>query len=167
MEQIELDNLSKDELFEAIKDKCKSRAKGSIYVTLITLILVIVYLIYLGQKLHDTKDIVSFILWLIFGCIAGVIALCNYRFKKKMDSPNTPNQVLSWFKKNLRIEIIFAIIAWLILIGDSIVSGPIYSIIETVAAFVVVALLTFFGFGRWNRRDKEIMEELQELIEKK
>ena len=167
METKDLDGINRDDLFEEIKDKCKSRAKGSIYVTLIILIMAIAYLIYLGQRLYDTKDIVSFILWFIFGCIAIGVDLCNYRFKKKIDTPNTPNQVLSWFKKNLRIEIISGIVAWLILIGDSIVSGPIFTIIETVAAFVVVALLTFYGYGRWNRRDTEIIEQLQELAENK
>ena len=167
MEKKDFDGINRDDLFEEIKDKCKSRAKGSIYVTLIILIMAIAYLIYLGQRLYDTKDIVSFILWFIFGCIAGGIALCNYRFKKRIDNPNTPNQVLSWFKKSFRIEIIFWIAAWLILIGQSIVSGPFFEIIETVAAFVVVTLLTFYGYGRWNRRNKEIIEQLQELAEKK
>ena len=167
MEIKDFDGINRDDLFEEIKDKCKSRAKGSIYVTLIILIMAIAYLIYLGQRLYDTKDIVSFILWFIFGCIAGGVALCNYRFKKRIDNPNTPNQVLSWYKKNLSIEIITGIVAWLILIGDSIVNGPIFAIIETVAAFVVVTLLTFYGYGRWSRRNKEIIEQLQELAEKK
>ena len=167
METKDLDGMNRNELFEEIKDKCKSKAKISIYITLILLIIVIAYLIDLWQKPHDTKDIVSFILWFIFACIAGGVALCNYRFKKKVDNPNTPNQVLSWFKKNLRIEIISAIGAWLILIADSIVCGPIYSIIETVSAFVVITLLTIYGYGRWNRRDKEIIEQLQELTEQK
>ena len=95
METNDLGGINQDELFEEIKDKCKSRAKGSIYITLIILIMAIAYLIYLGQRLYDTKHIISFILWFIFGCIAGGIALHNYWFKKKIDNLNTPNQVLS------------------------------------------------------------------------
>lgn len=133
---------------------------------LLLLIVTIVYLAILGQKLYDVKDIIGFILWIFIGCIAGGLILYNYRFFKKIDKYDTPNQLLSWFKKNRRIEIICAIAVWLALIGDSVVGGDFLSAVGMVIAFIVVLFLTLKNFGQWYRRDKEVIEQLQELAEK-
>ena len=98
-------------------------------------------------SLTDTKDIVRLIIWIVIGCYAGYSILHNYRFKKKIDNLNTPNELLSLFKKNSKIEIILGSAAWLLFIIDSIVEGYLKLTIELVAAFLFVMFLTFNSSG--------------------
>lgn len=168
METQSLDNRDRDKLLEQIKSKCKSRAKSSAFGILIVLIVTIVFLFYLGQRLDDTIAISSFILWIVIGCLAGWTVLHNYRFKKEIDNLDTPNQLLSRFKEYARIETITACIAWLLLIVDYFLnaSDHYFSAIGVLLGFVVCIIFYIKGYGRWYRRDKEIKEQLQELIDK-
>lgn len=169
METQSLDNRNRDKMLEQIKDKCKSRVKrSSTFGILIVLIVTIVFLFYLGQRLDDTKTISSFILWIVIGCLAGWTVLYNYRFNKEIDNLDTPNQLLSRFKEYARTETITACIAWLLLIVDCFfsTSNQYFLAIEVLLGFVVCIIFYIKGYGRWYRRDKEIKEQLQELIDK-
>ena len=169
METQSLDNRNRDKMLEQIKDKCKSRVKrSSTFGILIVLIVTIVFLFYLGQRLDDTKTISSFILWIVIGCLAGWTVLYNYRFNKEIDNLDTPNQLLSRFKEYARTETITACIAWLLIIVDCFfsTSNHYFLAIEVLLGFVVCIIFYIKGFGRWYRRDKEIKEQLQELIDK-
>jgi hypothetical protein len=122
---------------------------------------------YSGPRPFDTKDMISFVIWLVIGCIAGWFGLYNYRFKKKIDDLETPEQLLSWFRKNSLIEKIAGNASWLLIIVESVIHVNLFSIIEAVAAFVIILVLTIKSYGPWYRKEKEIIEQLQELIEKK
>lgn len=169
METEALDNLSRGERFEMLKKMCRSRT--IMYITIIAmaavLVLILVFQMYSGPKPFDTKDMISFVIWLVIGCIAGWLGLYNYRFKKKIDDLETPEQLLSWFRKNSLIEKIAGSSGWLLVIIESVVRVNLFSIIEAVAAFVIILFFTIKSYGPWYRKEKEIIEQLQELVEKK
>lgn len=160
-------NRGRDAEFEALKDRCKSRAKASsnpILIMVIILLLVMVSLIFgLGKK--GTDDISFIVFWLVFCCTGGLVILYNFRFAKKIDHLDTPNQLLKSFKKHLRVELISASVLWMFLIADCFVRGNHYSLTESLFAFVLVLFLVIKGIGPWNRRDMEIIEDLQQLVE--
>jgi uncharacterized membrane protein len=167
MKQLDLEGLNRDESFKEIKDVCRSRAKRNLYAILLVLLIAIVFLIYLGQRLYETKDIICFILWAVIACIAALSVLYNYRFKKKIDNQSTPGQLLALFKKNMRIEMICVCVVWLLIIADSFFGNGFFSAIGALTTFILVLFMTYKAYGPWNRRDREITEQLQELIDEK
>ncbi len=162
----ESDKCNNVELFEEIKDKCKSRAKQSIYTLLIGIILAIVLLIYFGQRLSVAKNMIEFIFWIVITVIGSWLILYNYRYKKKIDNLDTPNQLLPLFKKNTQIEIISGGVVWLLLIVLSFVIDNHYMFITMLTSFLLVLFMAIKGYGHWYSRGKEITEQLQELIER-
>ena len=168
METETLDNLSRGERFEMLKKMCKSRTIMHITILAMVAVLfsILVFKMYSGPRPFDTKDMISFVIWLVIGCIAGWFGLYNYRFKKKIDDLETPEQLLSWFRKNSLIEKIAGNAGWLLIIVESVIHVNLFSIIEAVAAFVIILVLTIKSYGPWYRKEKEIIEQLQELIEK-
>lgn len=162
-------NQGGDELFEELKGRCKSRAKAAInpvMVIVIILALVMASVIFgLGPK--GTDDISFYVFWLVFCCMGGLIFLYNFRFAKEIDHMDTPHQLLNSFKKSIRLEWISGSVLWMFLIADCFVRGNLYTVIGSSFAFVVVLFLVIKGFGPWNRRDKEIIEDLRQLVENK
>ena len=67
METKEFDNLSKEELFQVIKDKCKSVLKRDLYSGIIVLVLVILLLVFTWQRLDASKDFSFFMFWIATG----------------------------------------------------------------------------------------------------
>ncbi len=99
METKEFDNLSKEELFQVIKEKCKSVLKRDLYGGIIVLVLVILLLVFTWQRLDASKDISFFMFWIVFVCYWGWLLLNDYRFLKKVDSVDTPERLLYSFEK--------------------------------------------------------------------
>jgi len=169
MDTGELNNLGQEESFQDLKDRCKSRAKAAsnpLLIIVIILMLVIATVIFgLGPK--GTNDISFMAFWLVFCCLGGLTIVSNYRLTNKIDHMVTPNQLLESFKKHLRVELISASVLWMFLIADSFIRGYPYQLIGTLAAFIVVMFLVIKGFGPWNRRDREIIEDLKQLVENK
>ena len=167
MEQIELDNLNREELFAELKDQCKSRTKATFYAMLTVSVIAIVFMIIFGRRLSETKDMIGFISWTLIGCIAVGSILYNCRFKKGIDQTNDPGQLLQSFKKTIRIEWLSVCAEWLLLIAYCFVNNSIYSGIGALISFVVIMIMAYNGYGRWHHRDKEIIEQLHELAEEK
>ena len=164
METEALSDLSRGGMFEELKGKCKSKANITIGCILIVLLAAISVMIDVWQKLDDTKDIISLVLCIAIGCLAVWSFLYFYKYKKKIGSLTTPDQLLSLFKKSNRVEIFTASTVWGLIILETYVSGNIRASIMMLVAFVVVLVLTIRRWGSWYRRGDEITEQLQELI---
>lgn len=160
-------NQGRDEMFEDLKQRCKSRAKAACSPMLITVIILLLVMSSLTFGLwgKGIDDISFYVFWLVFCCAGGLITLFNFRFAKKIDHLDTPDQLLESFKKHLRVELISGSVLWLFIIVDCFVRGNLFSVIGSMFAFVLVLSLVIKGYGRWNRRDKEIIEDLQQLVE--
>ena len=85
-------------MFGELNAKCKSRANITIGCILIVLLAAIWVMIDVWQKLDDTKDIISLVLCIAIGCLAVWSFLYFYKYKKKIGSLTTPDQLLSLFK---------------------------------------------------------------------
>lgn len=170
MNPSEIDNQNRDELFNELKGKCKSIVKRDLYGWLICWILVIPLLFFTAQRLGDPKNIIYFILWITIVCYGGWILLFNYQSLKKIDSLDTPDRLLHWFKKKHR----YTMIAWLV---SSICLFVIYlfetgfefgSIVGLVLAIGIIVAFFYYGDGPWwYRREMDIIEQLRELVDKK
>ena len=172
METKDLDNLSGDELFEELKKKCKSNAKRDIYGGLLVLFLILILFFLKGEILDETKSILFLIIWIILGCLSGCAVLYNYLLLKKIDNLDTPEQLLYHFEKKHRYNIIFWAVAWILLISDIIVRGfdswaLTLSILTIWIVATVVILFCFYNNLGWYGKEKEILEQLRELVEKK
>lgn len=170
-----LDNLSKNELFEEIKGKCKKRSRYNFYGGLIALILVIVALIYFVLNFSDVKDMAAFSIFIAWAFLAGWLVLYNYRFLNNIDAIDAPDQLMHLCQKKLRKDKIFTIINTAIMLAfllyqfsDRFVRVDIeYVIIMSVIWMVLFALLVvvFINTDYAYRKDKEVIEELEELVE--
>lgn len=167
METNALNNQSREELFETIKGKCKSRAKRNIYGLLVTMIIVMVILIIMGQRLDDTRDIIGFIIWMVIGLIVGGVLVHNYRLKEKIDKLDAPEQLLSLNKKTTRVNTITGYAAWVLVIAERLVQYDFLVALEMLVAFIVIIALTANRWGYWFRQEDEITDQLQELIQMK
>lgn len=171
METGELYNSNRDELFQTLKGKCKKIAKLDFWGGLICLIITIGFLILIWQRLNDPFNMVYFIFWAVYFCGAVWMILYNYRFLKKFDNLDTPDQLLYWFEKKNQKDIIcwFASMFLVISTNSAIVfknAGVPTGIIATVLCILVIVLLYYGSSGSWNRRNNDIIEDLQELVEK-
>lgn len=180
METAELNNLNRDGLFEMLKGKCKSRAKIYQYVVLMFIIIAIAaiqwpWLFGSKNQYHDKIDyILSLVFFILLVCEAGWLALYNYRFKKKIDSLETPEQLLHLFNKKIRCERISTLPAFFVLLLTIGYDGFAKSVIGTeniyvvvffvVAAALCVIYLSLCNGFRISRKDREIIEQLDELV---
>ncbi len=175
METKEFDDLSRDELFEELKDKCKSRAKRYFYGISIIFILIIVLLLILLPKpdVHHIEDCLPFIFWTLICCLAIWSALSYYLFYKRVESIDSPERLLNDFNKTTRKDMILGIIGWIALIANALIIAFIKqdmsswsSTLGIVFAGFIVFLMYKSGYNRPYRKDEEIREQLRELIEK-
>ena len=169
METQELENLNRKELFEELKDKCKSIVKRDLY-GVIVLILVIPLLFFTLQKLGDPKNIIYFMLWITIFCFGGWSLLYDYRSLKNFDSLDTPERLLHWFEKVHRYRMITWFVGGIFLFVIFIVDAwfNIWAIMGVALAVGIMALLFYYSDGPWwYRKDMDIIEQLRELVEKK
>lgn len=176
METTTIDSRSKKRMFEEIKDKCKSRARASIFAYLISMLIVIVTIIFLERTLdpHEIKDIITFIVSIILLCMSGLFALLGYRFYKKIDSLDTPEQLLQNYKKKNRNLKILLLVFWLVLIGERFAKSvtdvkKLYEcvLLGIVALAAVYLMFVIYTNDNLSRKDKEIIEQLHDLIDNK
>ena len=178
MKQMDFDNLNKAELLDEIKDKCMSRAKISYYGGLVLLLLIVVALLYTGiwvLRFNEIDDIVYFLLITLIGCATGWLVMSNYRFLKRCESIDSPDQLLFWYEKRSQTNSIYPFVVFLALAGNAICRMFTRTDINGVGLTIVIALVVLVSLlfiKRWRRgdiksyRDKEIIEQLQELTKK-
>ena len=182
---MDLDNLSKEEMFKVIKDKCKSRTKVNFYIGLAVLLLLIAFMIELifyfrgSQHLKNTQ-IVAFVALIVLTCFMVWLVLNNYRFLKRIGSLDTPDQLLYRYEKKLRNERLLSFISILLVLLEQTYSFIYYSWDDGTlffSLFIIIVLAAFIAIYWYNglkdetfkfyRRDVEILERLQELIDMK
>ena len=177
MKTKELDELNRDELFKVLKGKCKSRAQREVYGGPIALILVIGFIIYLTQRPDYTGNLMDVIVYSFFVlvncCLIGWIIQYNYKFKKRIDDIETPDQLLDCYEKKRRNDRIVSYVGtsaflpvWIypLVKSDLRALSISYVIILFVMLLILAVLLRSAGMNLSNRRDV-IHEKLQELVE--
>ena len=172
MESKESDNRNREELFEMLKGKCKSRAKRTICLWLIFLIIAIAIFFFFGQRI-DVKEI-SFMPWAVIGIGVGWFILYAYRFLKRLDDIDTPERLLREFDKNSRNTRLGGIVMWIVLTCTcfiiALVKSDVYSWTSAIGiAFsgLIVYLMDKSNLDgqvrRAKERDEEFREQLREL----
>ena len=171
METKELDNLSRTELFELFKAKCKSNAKRGICIGLIVLLSVVYILFTNWQRPDDTKSIIFFIFQIVIGCISGWAVLNNYLLLKRIDNLDTPDQLLYHLEKTHRYNLIGLFVLFIFFTGWFFVRGS--DFIDYVSgaiclvATVAILFCIFYKNSARNWLSKERRKQLQEHVEKK
>lgn len=186
----DIDNLNRRELFETLANKCKSRARKDIYCILIGLIIIIAFFIYFPQNQHVQNStphhrIDVMVYTALFGviCCTGIwLILHDYWYQKRIDTLDTPVQLLECLQKKIRIGN-FSVLpiklgSWLLTLYGSvsifysgstkITKSETYDLIAAMTIGVVLfALYVIFFFKRdkMNRKDEEIIDQLQNLVE--
>lgn len=169
METKELDNLSRTELFEVLKGKCKSIAKRDFYCWLICCCILVIPFFFTKIRLDCPKNIFLFSFLIVIVCLGGWLTLFSYRFLKKSDNFDSPNQLLSWFKKKHRFSMILWVVSCIGLIGTyfSAYGLNFEAYLGAGIVIVIIALVFYTGGPLWYLKEQHIIERLQELIEKK
>lgn len=186
MKPEEFDSFSKDE-FNAIKDKCKSRARFYFYLGLalmafiiLILFMVVGYLYYRGIPDLQRRQIVSFILLGVMFCAVFWLMLNNYRFLRKSDGLDTPGQLLYWFEKKIRNDrksfflssfVPFCLILDIIFL-DINFNSNLFQLLLFFLLSIGVLAYEIYQYRKPESifdspRDKEIIGQLRELTEKK
>ena len=171
MKPEELNSLNKDELFQMLKGKCKSRARISLYFGLILLLFFIWMMYHFG---FSNVTVSTRYLVVGFGCLIVWQVLYDCLYMKRIDKIDTPNQLLYYFKKkNRTVTVIFVVSFLLWLVWWAVKAfGAVDSYFEYVmlaVAFVIIAYIIYSGNRPGsvrNAKDLEIIEQLEKLIEK-
>lgn len=103
-------------------------------------------------------------------CLGGWSTLLDFQFLKKVDNLDIPDQLLYWFEKKHRYNLISWIVSYLLFIGIILVNpGSDFWTYLGVAIGIVIVVIIFYNCGGtwWYRKEKEIIEQLRELVEKK
>ena len=141
METNESDNLSRDELFEVLKDKSRTSASSFQNITFIIFIILIC-------------------------CMEGWSLLYNYRFKKMIDTIETPDQLLYCYEKKKRYENLFGFSALIIMAAFTILTDWKNGYWIVLAA-AVGSIIYYIKNGSYlSRKETKIVKQLQELIKK-
>ena len=173
----ELYNLSREESFERIKDESRSQAKWRLCASLICFLIFIATLISMKiwryQEL-DRIDTIYACLLLVYCFAAGWIAVNNLRFLKRVDSLDTPEQLLHCYEKTINHSRKAAILAIIVSIGDPYVflhDDRLWVLLNVTITLAIIAFLIYTFFKDYwaykTRRDEEIIDRLQDLIDMK
>ena len=174
METKELDNLKRDDFLRMLKDKLKREINSNIFF----IILVILILFFSVQRLLDNPknsfDFIIVLLWGWFLLYKGWFTLFNYRFLKKVDNLDTPDRLLRWLEKSYRYKMIGGIVSCIILLLFGIFlfkTGLDFWGYVGAIGIVIIAIVSIVSYFRggsgWYRKEKDMIEQLRELIEKK
>lgn len=174
METKDLDNLNRDELFEVLKGKCKSKSRANVVVGLALLILIIVAILYRKNYPFQYRQGIAYISFFIelalIGCACALWVLNNYCFLKKTDGLDSPDKLVYRYEKRIRndrkIFFLCLLAYWLDL--NLILLEPLWVALTVFIVSSVVFSLIYFksDSSLWNSRNK-ILEQLQELIDMK
>ena len=175
-------DLGKKELLEEIKSKLKTNATAYMFIGLalaLFLFVVVIIGIYSKGIQHLQHRHIGALVFLAFCCCLSVwYALNNYRFIRKIDSLDTPDQLLSGYEKKGKKE---HMLSFLVQLGifffciDSIFFFDpfpelFWNIIMALVLIAVLAFLIYFykkSGPKVPLRDKKLIEKLRELSEKK
>ena len=168
METNELENLKRNKLFEDLKGKCKSCVKRDLYGLLLCWPLIIL-LFFATLRQDNPKSILFFICWIVIFCLGGWLTFFIFRFFKKVDNLDTPDRLLYWFEKRHRYNLIAWLVSCIGIIGAYLINfGSIIWVILGAAIFIVIIVLIYYSGGPlWYHKEKDIIEQLRELVEKK
>ena len=172
MNNEESDKCNNMELFEEIKDKCKSKARTDFFWNLLALLIVIAPIIFFHDS-HEVNDIIFFIASVVFLGITIWLTLFSYRLYKRIDNLDTPEQLLQYYeKKNQNLKIFF-LVFWLFLIGEKfarnvteIKIGYEYVLLGIVAVAAIYLMFVLSRDDKLSRKDLKIIEQLRELVKK-
>ena len=166
MKSEELDNLNRDELFQLLKGKCKSKAWKEVCCGLI----IIIMMIMLWAKHDDITDMSSFIFSIIIACLAGWWIVFNFWFQNKIGNLDTPDRLLYYYKKkskNNRIICLVAALGWILtlFVGwfGSVRLNYEYVLLSIVFVASVCLMYSIYKPGFRDSADIEIIEKLQNL----
>ena len=169
----ELENLNRDQRFGTLKSICKARVDWNlcIEVVLLALVLVAIFSSIGGLKLYGL-EIPSLIVFIAVSCMLVLGVLSNYRFRKKSDSLNTPDQLLHMYEKTVQNnrKCWFAIIVLLIskTIIDTNFNGFYFWLLSAILLVLVVVYVNLYlKNDLLSQREKDIIMALQELAEEK
>ena len=176
MKHEESENLTKEELFEQIKGKCKSRAKREFYIGLFWLLLIIVLLVWkaITKYPYEVKDSIFLIENAVIACLVGWLVLYSYRYKKMFERLDTPDQLLYWYDKRMRKGRIFTIVFFIVFyaaiilreyIGENLNSDSLIRLLVLLAVLVILVPILVSG-GVVLGRDMKTIEQLRQLIDK-
>lgn len=176
--------LSKDECFERLKGECRTEAKRRLCVSLVCLLILIALIIYIvicKPKEFEYYTNAFYICLLSVLCIAaGWYTLNNLRFLRLVDSLDAPRHLLHWYEKTINDNRKASHLFILGCIG-SFYPDIAYNFkfldltwalmdLTFNAAIIGLWIYFYFKFEFWNfksRRDEEIIDRLQDLIDKK
>ena len=124
----------------------------------------------------DVNDIIYLVLNALLACMGVWLVLYSYRFSKKIDSLETPDQLLYSFEKHILNGRIISVVCGLAFIisqicyaylgdGGNIDYGGFFTLIVLAAAFILLFGYLQVKSGIVRGKDKEIIEQLQDLIE--
>ena len=101
--------------------------------------------------------------------LGGWLLLFDILFLKKADNLDTPD-LLNLFEKKHRYNIIGWLVSLIFVMGGFIFASDFnIGAFVGVAIGIVIIVLLFFNDGGpwWYRKEKDIIEQLRELVEKK
>lgn len=167
METKELDNPCKEEFLE-IKGQCKSRVKRDVYTGLICVIILIL-LLFDGLRVDGPKNMLSTMIMIAIVCSVVWMTVLSFRYLKKVDNLDTPDQLLYWFEKKHRYDLISWLVNCLLFTGLFLAKpgSNLWIYVGVAVGIVIVALFCYSGGSLWYRKEKDTIEQLRELAEKK
>lgn len=173
METNTLDNFSRDEKFELIKAECRSQDKKGLWAWAFALFLflIIAVVVVLGKV-----RIIYICMILPFGVSFVWSAVNYYWFLHRLDSLDTPEQLLHSFHKRLSNQRNASYLQMLGLVGLFMSPIPdIYSDGEWLWLIFPITILAFLIYSYFKgdyvqyktSRDEEILSRLEDLVGKK
>ncbi len=176
-------NLSKDESFERIKGECRTQAKrrlcGSLICLLLLIVLIVCIVILKPQEFEYYTNTFYICMLSVFCLAAGWFAVDNYRLLYRVDSLDTPEQLLHWYEKTINNK---RKVGWLIALGC--ISAFYPEVAYNIKYFdwirisldltFKVAIIVFWLYAYYkgyledkSRRDEDIIDRLEDLIDRK
>ena len=172
-------SLSKRECFEKLLDESRSQAKRRLCISLIFMLIFIALIIWIVIYKPQGYEYYTICQFAVFCLGAGWIAVNNFRLLRRLDSLDTPEQLLYWYEKTIKNNHKASFLIILGLIG-SFYPDIAYNIkyfnwnwilVELTANVAIIVFLLYIYFKGYQndrtRRDEEIVDRLEELVKKK
>ena len=171
METNTLDNQSRSERFELIKAECRSQVKLRLWIFAAALLIPLFLFIAVVVVAQNRLRLTPLCLALVYGVSFLWSIVIDYRFLKRLDNLDTPEELLHCFEKKLSNQRNPAYLAILGLVGLIIDSFEWEWVTLAFAAVVVAFLIYSYFKGDYvqykSSRDDEILSRLEDLVENK